>query len=602
MSDGSGRGGWIATSSLRINLADTAGTLAVNRGGTGSTSPSGLLYGDGAGNIVTVANNAANWNTAFGWGNHADENYFDMDTDMLTVNRGGTGTSTLAANGIFYAPAADTFGQILPGTNGQVLKMVGGVPQWGADITVGGETQLWATSSNSLLIHPTTVSQVVVIGAAATSSSGFILEVAGNALFGGSLNAQSLSLVNALAVGSGGTGSTTPSGILYGDGAGNIVSLANNSSDWNLAHSWGDHSSQNYFDMDTDLLDVSLGGTGLANYAPNSILYASAADTIGQIAPGNNGEALVMVGGVPTWSTTTPGSAHGLLSVLHNDAEATSTLLRGDLIVGSASQRWQRVGLGPDGYILRSNGTDPVWSSTVAITALGTITSGVWHGSLLEAAYGGTGWNSTGSSGIAVLEAGVWSASSTLALNRGGTGADTASGARENLGLTDVFDYAVDTEGPVDWIWVGDGSGRGHWVATTTLGLGGGSGKVGVFIGTTTLQTQGNFATSSYTGYAAGNARCAAQFAGSFMCRTHDILVTIEKGVPAIWAGGDNAWIAEGPPGYTSNSNDCNGYTSNSSGRLGAFWEFNASGGGMGWLVNCAETKPVACCGWVEND
>jgi hypothetical protein len=82
------------------------------------------------------------------------------------------------------------------------------------------------------------------------------------------------------------------------------------------------------------------------------------------------------------------------------------------------------------------------------------------------------------------------------------------------------------------------------------------------------------------------------------MCRTYEIIVTIEEEDISDW-NGDDAWIAEGPPGFTSNSNDCNGWTNDSNqDTYGAFWVFNRDGGGAGWLVNCSSVKPIACCTW----
>jgi len=45
--------------------------VGVGYGGTGSTTLSGLLKGAGTGAVTSVIDNSANWNTAYGWGNHA---------------------------------------------------------------------------------------------------------------------------------------------------------------------------------------------------------------------------------------------------------------------------------------------------------------------------------------------------------------------------------------------------------------------------------------------------------------------------------------------------------------------------------------------------
>jgi hypothetical protein len=187
-------------------------------------------------------------------------------------------------------------------------------------------------------------------------------------------------------------------------------------------------------------------------------------------------------------------------------------------------------------------------------------------------------------------------ATSTLAIAYGGTGASTAEQARNNLGLRDTYDFGINSTGTVGWLWQSDGDGRGQWIATTSLGIAG-AGNESTFIGTTTYMTDGNFASSTLRGYQAANYMCAAEFSGSHFCRTHEILAAIILNNISNW-GSDmsNAWIAEGPPGYTYDSNDCNGYTDNTATKLGAFWLFNSDGGGAGWLVNCGQVKSLACC------
>jgi len=922
--------------------------------------------------------------------------------DVITVQYGGVGTSTFEAGSVLYAPSDDTVGEILAGTEGYVLKMSGGVPVWGPDSTVGGESILWATSSDDLLIRPTFVSQVVVIGAGATTSSmtNLDLEVAGNSYFGGTISAQDLTLVTALTVGSGGTGTSTPGGILLGDGAGNIVSLSNNSSDWNTAYSWGDHSIQNYFDKDIDVLVVDEGGTGTTTFQANALVFASALNTIGEIPAGAEGEVLKVVGGIPTWSATSSGGAHPLLSTDHSDATANA-VLRGALITGQgASPTWSRLALGAQGYILRSDGTDMGWSTTTAIDAVGTLIQGTWQADVIDEIYGGTGqttwnqgdlvfatssddidglpigtsgyilqvvngfpsWQATSSLGIDInstggvlsvdkggtgqdfstdtgflyFDNGLASASTTIAitytdlsagsginmtgntitldrtgdwtgtfdglqgsqvflladwyatttdalpeglLNKyyntglfaadlnstttdaisegavnqyyhsylfasdlsgtttdamsegsnnlywtqarfdtafglkdtddltegvnkfystllfaadlnststdalsegsnnlywtqarfdarlnattslpnlsnlsglstvgtitsgtwngstidvtrggtgitsvanqsllyassantigeftvgaegevlvvsggnltwastspaavhgllsvthndvdatstlirgdiivanssnewsrlglgtqgyvlyscgtdaywstttaitslgivtqgtwrgdaiemsfGGTGATTATGARANLDLDEVYKFGINATGTNGEVWVSDGDGRGHWLATSSLGIvaGDSSGSKAIFVGTTTVTSDGSIATGTLTGYAAANDICKAEFSDSFFCRTYDIISSVNESDISSW-GDDtsSAWIAEGPPGYTSDSNDCSGWTNGASDFLGAYWKFNYQSGGTGWLIHCGNLLPITCCEW----
>ena len=108
-------------------------------------------------------------------------------------------------------------------------------------------------------------------------------------------------------------------------------------------------------------------------------------------------------------------------------------------------------------------------SQQFLVNTTGQVVGGTWMGSAIGAAFGGTGWNSTGSSGVAVLDSGVWSASTSLAINRGGTGATDAAGARTNLGLDTIYTYGITSAGTAGQVWMSDGSGAGTWASTSTL-------------------------------------------------------------------------------------------------------------------------------------
>jgi hypothetical protein len=117
-------------------------------------------------------------------------------------------------------------------------------------------------------------------------------------------------------------------------------------------------------------------------------------------------------------------------------------------------------------------------------------------------------------------------------------------------------------------------------------------------INTTTYTTNGSFATGTFIGYQAANNICHSEYPGSHICETDEILSVIRSQNISYFGTGniDGAWIAEGPPGFTANANDCNGWTNSQDTRYGPFWIFDSVGGGMGWLAPCNGVKPLACC------
>lgn len=126
-----------------------------------------------------------------------------------------------------------------------------------------------------------------------------------------------------------------------------------------------------------------------------------------------------------------------------------------------------------------------------------------------------------------------------------------------------------------------------------------------VFVGRTTASSQGNVGTDGVeSGYRRANALCDAAITGSHVCSTAEILESVKCEVPAIvtpgtpWPADSNsdAWIQDGPPGFTAPANDCGGWKSAAPNNLGRRWRFNSTTGGDGALTTCQQYIRFACC------
>ncbi len=107
-------------------------------------------------------------------------------TTTIGARYGGTGQTSYTTGDLLYANSATSLARLPAGSNGLVLKLSGGVPTWGTDLTSGGGggAGAWATTTDSLAVYPTDTTNVVIIGSNATTSTGNIFEVVGNAKFG----------------------------------------------------------------------------------------------------------------------------------------------------------------------------------------------------------------------------------------------------------------------------------------------------------------------------------------------------------------------------------------------------------------------------------
>jgi hypothetical protein len=121
-----------------------------------------------------------------------------------------------------------------------------------------------------------------------------------------------------------------------------------------------------------------------------------------------------------------------------------------------------------------------------------------------------------------------------------------------------------------------------------------------VFIGTTTpSKFKGDLSPSADRGYYLANSKCNTAYTGSHICSTAEMLNSIKCGASALFNAlynGTDAWIQDGPPGYTAPANDCQGWQSQVSTDLGRIWRFDSTKAGKGFLTTCNQDIVFACC------
>ncbi len=132
------------------------------------------------------------------------------------------------------------------------------------------------------------------------------------------------------------------------------------------------------------------------------------------------------------------------------------------------------------------------------------------------------------------------------------------------------------------------------------------TGVVGMFVGESTSDFN-----STTLGYEAVNALCsggAGDIADSHVCTPDEMANSYNHGnaqsaintyLTSYSGASKMLWVNNGPPGYTANSNDCNGWRKTDAGsdlanpNYGAVWNFQAQAGG---LTPCKAGKKFACC------
>lgn len=123
------------------------------------------------------------------------------------------------------------------------------------------------------------------------------------------------------------------------------------------------------------------------------------------------------------------------------------------------------------------------------------------------------------------------------------------------------------------------------------------TGIVGMFVGVSTTKYS-----AAISHYDQANATCSSLYPNSHVCASMELMNSYNNGNTVIAAQTGAALVNNGPPGYTSFSNDCLGWTNydGAYGGLpvyGAIWDFTKK---FGKLNNCGDIVsaglPFACC------
>ncbi len=228
-----------AGSALNV-LSGTTGVLTLDSGSTGAvnigtgsnaktitigntTGATGLVFNSGSAGISFVGSSSLQNFTAIngtttnltitGASNLGTVTSGTWNGLVIASTYGGTGQTGYTTGDILYASNSSTLTKLSVGSIGTVLKIsAGGLPSWGADLTSGGGSSFFASSTNGLFLYPSDTSQILVLGASVTSTTdGSKLQVTGSGYFTGGITLQNATATSATISGA------LRAGSLYGD-------------------------------------------------------------------------------------------------------------------------------------------------------------------------------------------------------------------------------------------------------------------------------------------------------------------------------------------------------------------------------------------------
>lgn len=291
----------------------------------------------------------------------------------LSVTYGGTGRTTITSNALLYGNGTSLISMLTPSSNSIITYNSSGIPAtfanslltstfltcasgnlaWAAlplPVTSGG-TNSTVYNNNGILYYSTSGSQFLSLTPAANSL----------VYYNGSSVPGTLSTLP-FTMGGTGLSSISQYSLLYASAANTLSALAPTSSSILITNGSGQPI------WAGAPLSITYGGTGLSSVAINSLLYASAANTLSALAPISNSILTTNGSGVPTWSAEPLSIAFG---------GTGSTSLTGDTIILSNSAGTALISLavpGSDSILTCLSGVSPTYNSSF-YTLLNTATA-----------------------------------------------------------------------------------------------------------------------------------------------------------------------------------------------------------------------------------
>jgi hypothetical protein len=195
------------------------------------------------------------------------------------------------------------------------------------------------------------------------------------------------------------------------------------------------------------IYQVTTVGNGSTNWV---LTRTTDADTASELSSGvfffvEKGSANADNGYVMTQDTAI---TFGSTAIVFSQFSGAGQITAGDGLAKSSNTLSVNTGTGititTDNVVI-----DTAWAGQTAITTLGTIATGTWNATAISATYGGTGLDTSSSTGVGIVTSGTWSTPAQLTVGFGGTGASTitSNGIMYGNGTGTVQATAAGTNG-----------------------------------------------------------------------------------------------------------------------------------------------------------
>ncbi|MDA3807376.1 MAG: hypothetical protein PF440_05600, partial [Thiomicrorhabdus sp.] len=263
-----------STSSF-ITLSDLSEDI---NGITLSTTTTGI-FSLTAGYVIPTTASTTEYDTAYGWGNHSTQNYFDLDDGALAIANGGTGSTSL-----------DNLITLGTHTTGNYLANATGT----GSILVTGALGEGVTRYIDVIDDSITPTELNVSGnggdtniLTSNGAGGFTWVAQGSVGTDTVLSQEQVEDYTGVLM-----ATSSPYSLItvaYNDNAG-LPGTMNFTVNDDL--SLYDNSTSSFFSTISDILDVVNGGTGLNTLTQNALIYASSSSEFGQLGIGASSSIL----------------------------------------------------------------------------------------------------------------------------------------------------------------------------------------------------------------------------------------------------------------------------------------------------------------------